>query len=302
MNNMKNIFSVILFLSFVFGFGQINSSPKENTKLTKENATVKNVDDNSNKVPTSVELRAQPKGGMAAFNRYVANSFVLPKAEKDTLASVLVKFIILEDGSVSNIQIVRESPEGLGLGNEAIRVLSNSAKWTPAQQNGKFVKQYFTLPLKLQLLGPEKNETPTELTTKKEETNFGTKKNNDEGQELEFIQVFSDVDVQAAPPGGMNAFRKYIATSFKLPPVYEKTIGTVVAKFVVWDDGSLRNIIIVKESPEGIGLGEEAKRVIANSAKWTPGIYNGRSVKQYFTLPMSFEIKPLEKVDPTQKK
>lgn len=110
------------------------------------------------------------------------------------------------------------------------------------------------------------------------------------GDDTDYNQIFTSVQVQASPPGGMNAFRKQIASSFRLPEVDETTTGTVIAKFVVWDDGSIRDIQIVKESPAGLGLAKEATRILNKSPKWTPGVYNGRSVKQYYTLPISIQI------------
>ena len=115
-------------------------------------------------------------------------------------------------------------------------------------------------------------------------------KEEQKGDDTDYNAIFTSVQVQAAPPGGMNAFRKQIASSFRLPEVDETTTGTVIAKFVVWDDGSIRDIVIVKESPAGLGLGKEATRILSKSPKWTPGIYNGRSVKQYYTLPISIQI------------
>ncbi len=110
------------------------------------------------------------------------------------------------------------------------------------------------------------------------------------GDDTDYTQIFTSVQVQAFPPGGMNAFRKQIASSFRLPEVDQTTTGTVIAKFVVWDDGSIRDIVIVKETPSGLGLGKEATRILSKSPKWTAGIYNGRSVKQYYTLPISIQI------------
>jgi protein TonB len=88
----------------------------------------------------------------------------------------------------------------------------------------------------------------------------------------------------------MQAFRKQIASSFRLPEVDETTTGTVVAKFVVGLDGAISDIVILKESPTGLGLGKEATRILSRSPKWTPGVYNGRNVKQYYTLPISIQI------------
>ena len=115
-------------------------------------------------------------------------------------------------------------------------------------------------------------------------------KEEQKGDDTDYNSIFTSVQVQAAPPGGMNAFRKQIASSFRLPEVDETTTGTVIAKFVVGLDGSISDIVILKESPAGLGLGKEATRILTKSPKWTPGIYNGRSVKQYYTLPISIQI------------
>ena len=113
--------------------------------------------------------------------------------------------------------------------------------------------------------------------------------------EVQYEQIFTTVQVQAQPPGGMNAFRQYIGTSFKIPDVNQTTMANVVARFVVGDDGAIRDIQILKETPANLGLGKEAIRVISASEKWTPGIYNGRTVTQYYTLPIRIEITPATK-------
>ena len=126
--------------------------------------------------------------------------------------------------------------------------------------------------------------------SQKEDAKLIKEKTTEKSDETDYDQIYTSVQVQAVPPGGMNAFRKYIASSFRLPEVDETTTGTVIAKFVVWDDGSIRDVQIVKESPAGLGLAKEATRILNKSPKWTPGIYNGRSVKQYYTLPISIQI------------
>lgn len=310
-SNMKNVFVAILFLNFAFCFGQHNTAPKENAKLSKENTSTNTVDDASD------YSKAEPKGGITAFNRFVANSFVLPEAEKDTLASVLVKFVIYEDGSIHDIKIIKESPAGLGLGQETIRVLNKAAKWAPAQQNGKVVKQQFVLPLKFQLLGVEKEKQQTEVIKEREETKL-IKENEEEVRNktyghqqteeppedtsVNYSKIFTSVDIQATPLVGLNAFRKYVASSFKLPEVTEQITGTLITKFVVWDDGSIRDVQIIKETPIGLGLGKEAVRILSSSDKWKPGMVNGFKVKQYYTLPISIQITPADNLETKQKK
>lgn len=120
--------------------------------------------------------------------------------------------------------------------------------------------------------------------------NTASEEKSQEGEVIDYNQIFTTVQDEATPPGGINAFRKQIASSFRLPEVEETTTGTVIAKFVVMEDGSISNIQILQEKPAGLGLGKEATRVLSKSAKWKPGMYNGRSVKQYYTLPISIQI------------
>jgi len=54
--------------------------------------------------------------------------------------SVVVKFVVDVDGSISNIQALTN--HGYGLEEEAIRVIKKSKKWGPAYLNGSHVKAY----------------------------------------------------------------------------------------------------------------------------------------------------------------
>ena len=115
-------------------------------------------------------------------------------------------------------------------------------------------------------------------------------KEEQKGDDTDYNQIFTSVQVSAEPPGGMNGFRNLIKNTFRTPEVDETTTGKVTARFVVWDDGSIRDVQILSESPAGLGLGKEAIRVLLKSPKWKPGIYNGRSVKQLYTLPIAIQL------------
>ena len=69
--------------------------------------------------------------------------------QHNTEGRVIVKFVINEDGSVSDVTILR----GLGNGcdEEAARVVNKMPKWKPGKQDGKAVKVYFTLPIQFKL-------------------------------------------------------------------------------------------------------------------------------------------------------
>jgi len=88
-------------------------------------------------------------------------------------------------------------------------------------------------------------------------------------------------------PGGMSAFYKYIASTFKMPEAARKNkvSGRVIASFVVETDGTLTDIKILRDL--GSGIGEEAIRVMQESPKWVPGKQNGKLVRVQFTLPIA---------------
>ncbi|HTN21998.1 MAG TPA: TonB family protein [Pelobium sp.] len=109
-------------------------------------------------------------------------------------------------------------------------------------------------------------------------------------------KVFTNVEVLPSFPGGIQAFRKFLAENLRYPKVaHDANIqGRVFCQFVVEKDGSLSNIKVVR----GIGGGcdEEAVRVLAISPKWNPGMQNGRIVRVSYTIPIFFQLKE-EKVE-----
>jgi protein TonB len=58
--------------------------------------------------------------------------------------------------------------------------------------------------------------------------------------------------------------------------------------FVVDTDGSIQEVALL----EGIGGGcdEEAMRVIQGSARWSPGMINGKAVRTRMSLPIRFKL------------
>lgn len=82
----------------------------------------------------------------------------------------------------------------------------------------------------------------------------------------------------------------YLAKNIRYPPEAKKNEvqGRVIVKFIVNEDGSITDEKVVR----GIGAGcdEEAVRVIRNMPKWKPGKQNGKPVKVYYTLPITFRL------------
>lgn len=75
--------------------------------------------------------------------------------------------------------------------------------------------------------------------------------------------------------------------------------GQVIVQFVVCEDGTLCKESIVKRL--GSGCDEEVLRVIKRMPNWKPGKFNGKPVKVYHRLPVTFKFAE-EKEEKTEKK
>lgn len=67
--------------------------------------------------------------------------------------------------------------------------------------------------------------------------------------------------------------------------------GATIVRFVVEKDGSVSNLKIVKPCPQCKEFELEAIRVVKMSSKlWIPAEINGKVVRSYYELPLSFKM------------
>ncbi|HVS98631.1 MAG TPA: TonB family protein [Puia sp.] len=101
---------------------------------------------------TKVEIESEYPGGIAAWLRYLNKNFRYPEdaLNNEVQGTVVVEFIVDKEGSVSDVQAVSGPTTG-GLREEAMRVIRQSGKWTPAIQNGRKVKSYKKQPIIFEL-------------------------------------------------------------------------------------------------------------------------------------------------------
>ena len=62
---------------------------------------------------------------------------------------VVLRFVIGKDGSVRDLQLLRDI--GAGCGSEALRVVEGMPKWTPGRQHNQPVSVIYTLPVKFEV-------------------------------------------------------------------------------------------------------------------------------------------------------
>ncbi|MFV0482799.1 MAG: energy transducer TonB [Bacteroidales bacterium] len=97
--------------------------------------------------------------------------------------------------------------------------------------------------------------------------------------------------------GGFQALTKWIGSELKYPEeAHKKNIeGRVVAEFVVWNDGTIRNTKIF-QSADPL-LDAETLRVLSKMPKWKPGTTDGKAVNCKYSLPFTFKIPEDKKVN-----
>lgn len=103
-------------------------------------------------------------------------------------------------------------------------------------------------------------------------------------------EIFQSVEIQPEPPGGMAAFRKWIAENYVYPQAATEAgiKGTVHVTFVVEKDGSLTDIKVVRDL--SYGTGQAAVNMLKKAKKWSPGIQNGRPVRVQYSLPIRLDL------------
>jgi protein TonB len=109
-------------------------------------------DDNGGLPFTKVEIDASFPDGPAAWMHFLGRNLRTPDEaiSKEISGKVVVQFIVDKEGNVSDVVAV-SGPEQGGLREEAVRVIKKSGKWTPALQNGRYVKAYRFQPVIFQI-------------------------------------------------------------------------------------------------------------------------------------------------------
>ena len=101
------------------------------------------------KVFTYVEQMPVYPGGEAALQKYILGHFKYPQVslEDGVQGTIMVRFVVNENGSVGEVQILK----GLDsyCDKEAKRVISSLPRFTPGRQQGRPVKVWYQIPVRL---------------------------------------------------------------------------------------------------------------------------------------------------------
>ena len=104
--------------------------------------------------------------------------------------------------------------------------------------------------------------------------------------------ITTGLDVTARFIGGESAFMNYVSANFEYPARCQENgiNGDVQLRFVVEIDGRISTISVLKETKACPEFTFEAIRILKKSPRWIPAQVKGKSVRSYYTLPISLQL------------
>lgn len=106
------------------------------------------VKDTKDEVFTFVEQQPVFPGGEGALQKFIADNIRKPETCPECKGSVYVSFVVRKDGSVTDVEVVKDLRGAPGFGAEAIRVIKSMPKWEPGKMQGRPVAVRMTIPVR----------------------------------------------------------------------------------------------------------------------------------------------------------
>lgn len=98
-----------------------------------------------------VDVMPEFPGGETALMEYISKNLKYPEEmqKMGIQGKSVVYFVVMKDGSIGNIEILRSATKGLD--EEAIRVIKSLPTWKPGLLDGEPVSVFYTLPVNFNL-------------------------------------------------------------------------------------------------------------------------------------------------------
>ncbi|MCC6700836.1 MAG: energy transducer TonB [Fluviicola sp.] len=100
-----------------------------------------------------VDEPAEYPGGKTAMNAFLASNIKYPETalKLGLQGKCYLKFVVSENGNVSNVKVMKGVTDCPECDKEAIRVVRSMPNWKPAKMNGKAINSFYTLPINFML-------------------------------------------------------------------------------------------------------------------------------------------------------
>lgn len=189
--------------------------------------------------------------------------------ENDIEGTVVVRFIVEPDSTVSSPEIIRDIGEGCGV--EVLRVVElinqAGAKWKPGKMKGQPVRTYFTLPVKFRL-----EELPAYTMA---------------GRDTIYTRFDTPLDYK----GGLEQLNTYLADRLAYPPSGNDScqIGNIQVQVLIQGNGDVKVLDIIDFNDLGFDFWYESIDAATSTlGQWIPATYEGRKVPAAFDITMNF--------------
>jgi len=237
---MKNLFFIfILFFTY---------------SLKAQQITVKD------SIRTYVEKMPEFPGGQPELMKFLQKNLRYPPEarEKGIQGRVVTQFIVNEDGTISDVLILRSI--GGGCDEEVLRIIGMMPKWDPGIQNGVPVKTYFKLPCTFKL-GDENGDS-----------------------------FLNHMNSTPQFKGGAQAYQKFIHKNLHYPKDAKKqhVEGEVKLSFTVDEFGKPGEPKIVSSLSKSCD--EEALRLFQLIPSWQPGYTDGKPTSMDAVMVVQFNL------------
>jgi len=151
-------------ITLLVGFHSILKA--ENQQLQQEIVDTKKTDrtDTGDSIYAHVDAMPAFPGGEQEMIKFLTKTMKYPtEAQKKGIQGrVVVRFVVMPDGSVQNVVVMR-SVDPL-LDAEAIRVIESMPNWIPGRQNGVAVAVYYTMPIVFKLADEKQTKSKKETS------------------------------------------------------------------------------------------------------------------------------------------
>jgi periplasmic protein TonB len=143
----KTLFTLLIIATSYTIYGQ----NQQGEKVIVEEIREEQPKEEDKRVFSFVQQKPEFPGGDKALFKYIADNINYPKEAKinGIEGTVVVKFVVKSDGSLTKIKIARGI--GGGCDEETVRLINAMPKWIPGKNNGKVVNVSYSLPVKFKL-------------------------------------------------------------------------------------------------------------------------------------------------------
>lgn len=189
--------------------------------------------------------------------------------ENNIEGTVVVRFVVEPDSTVSSPEVLRDIGEGCGV--EVLRVIElinqAGARWKPGKVGGRPVRSYFTLPIKFKL-----EELPPYTLS---------------GRDTIYTRFDTPLDYE----GGLEQLNVYLADRLGYPPSGNDScqIGNIQVQVLIRPNGDVKILDLVDFNDLGFDFWYESIDAATSTlGQWIPATFEGRKVPSAFDITMNF--------------